>query len=352
MNADNPPTDGAEMDVPQPTPQPAPPPSGATMFQKAKPKTKGQPARSNEAPLHSKLVVEPSPSPPPARHNNPHAISSCLCLICRGPLDFPYVFQQCQHVVCASCAKNHATSLCQSCEAINAVNQSNKYITGTQVVGFSRQVAVLVQHVAGHQWAENARARLERENSAVFMGATTPSVRWERVQSPAVRQDDDYQSDGRGKKKKRYRDDDDEYDKDNEGCCMCLARNTCCCPCECCCPRWRTLCCKKSEKCLAGLGRLILGFLVLVALATLINWLITGNSNLTNILGNESDYQAYLGTNAPDINTPYYPPTPPPPQKKLEDIDPAMLELLLNAYKAHQQGTSTPLPASKRKPKA
>lgn len=287
--------------------------------------------------VNSGLVVETIKPIIKPRHQNPSAVNSCLCLTCRAPLDYPYVFQQCQHVVCAQCAKDHSSPLCPSCVKVNNMNQSNIYITSSASVGFSRQVAELVQHVAGRGWVESARAKLERESNADFVHATVPRIQWKRV--PSSNDDDQAASDGhnksQNKKGKPRKDDYDEYDKDNEGCCMCLCRNFFCCPCECCCPKVRTNFCVKFEKVLEFLGKLILGFLFLVFLAWLINLLLTGNWDLTNVLGSDESWATKTPPDASSpLNTPIQPMTTttttssPQPTIALQDLDPEVLEFI------------------------
>ncbi len=299
---------------------------------------------------HSEIIINPQITKPPSGHRNPIVIASCLCQNCRYPLDFPYVFQQCQHVVCARCAVDQNSLLCPGCVNLHSMNKSNQFLTATASIGYSRQVATLVENISGRQWVETARARLERESNATFLHSTVPAVKWKRVDIQPNDSNAKPKNEARKKRKHEDSDSEEQYDFANEGCCMCLLRGILCCPCECCCPKIRTKFCLCSGKIFGKVGKFIAGFLLLILVATLLNWAITGSSDLTNVLGNESSYQTYLGGSPVNLDTPLTsvtPPSPPPssPPIKLSDIDPAVLELLLQHQQTlNQQGTPVKRP--------
>jgi hypothetical protein len=88
----------------------------------------------------------------------------------------PYVFQGCQHIICGRCATDRTTNQCQLCHKempkrqVQMLGPLGKTLQAYS--GYSQQVEELVMAVAGQEWAEYQTMRFQREDPARFVAAT------------------------------------------------------------------------------------------------------------------------------------------------------------------------------------
>lgn len=118
------------------------------------------------------------------KHANPTLSDLTSCLNCTGPMVKPYVFQGCQHIICGRCATDRTSNQCQLCKKEMPKRQMQMLgplgKTLQAYSGYSQQVEELVTAVAGQDWAEYQTMRFQREDPGRFVAATAsnflPSV--------------------------------------------------------------------------------------------------------------------------------------------------------------------------------
>lgn len=138
------------------------------------------PASKN--PIHQSVVKPQSHVRPRIKNNDLRAM--VMCESCGSGLDFPFIHQRCQHVVCATCAKGrHDKLLCKACQ-MNFQSQHAQIIGVITVIPHSQRMADVVAAIAGREWITWMRNDLDLNNRPAFIEATSQRNEITRVSDP------------------------------------------------------------------------------------------------------------------------------------------------------------------------
>jgi hypothetical protein len=263
---------------------------------------------ASENPIHQTVIKPHQNKRPPIKNNDLRTL--VMCESCGSGLDYPFVHQRCQHVVCATCAeKRHDKLLCKACQA-SFQSQHAQYIGVLTVVPHNHRMADVVSAIAGRNWITWMRADLDEKNRAAFLEATAVRNEITRVSDPT------YQAllatptvaasatnsgpAGFGPQARANWNDEDMEDYIDyrrrarrccgDGCCGsifgCFADILCCCGLATCCGNM----CKRSSRTLRNIVIGVFIFIFLGWLFTGINRLLTGNPTMENWIAKRPEH--------------------------------------------------------------
>lgn len=277
--------------------------------------------------------------------------TACSCYACAQPLDFPYVYQRCQHIICSACSFGRRDQLqCPRCVTTQRpMDANNSFVQLDIQINHSMQVSQLIGAVAGQAWVEKQRGILSLNNTNAFIESTNvvPRARFNFGGDAASSGGASFSSapsNGNvdnetvallkqviAEKKKNGSADDDDV-----SCARCVCRNTLCCIPRCFCPREEEQLYKKSKGCFIKIGKIVAVIVLIIWCVQGFNWYFTGSDNLNNVVNGARGFVGYtpIDFNATQFAAPgsdqklaSTPPPPPPPASTQTEQKPLKREL-------------------------